>query len=222
MTDDRPPCRLYLITPPRIEDPVAFRDQVAAALDGGDVACLQLRLKQGDGIDEAMTERVADAVMALAQERDVAVVINDSPALALKLGADGVHVGWHDVPVREARQVLGPDAIVGATAKNSYHAAMEAGDAGADYVAFGAFFATSTKTATVSADVQLLADWQAMTELPCVAIGGITPENGGALVSAGADFLAVSSAVWRHGDGPGAAVAAFNALFAEASGTGAG
>jgi len=210
---DRPRARLYLITPPRIDDVPAFRDQLAAALDGGDVACLQLRLKAGETIDVAATERVAAAVMELAQARDVAVVVNDSPALALELGADGVHVGWEDVSVAEARRLLGPDAIVGATAKNSYHAAMEAGEQGADYVAFGAFFPTQTKSATVAADPQLLADWQAMTELPCVAIGGITPGNGRPLVEAGADFLAVSASVWSHPEGPGAAVAAFNALF---------
>ncbi len=216
---DRARARLYLITPPRIEDPAAFREALTAALDGGDVACLQLRLKAGDALDRAATERVAGAVLDMAQARGVAVVINDSPALALELGADGVHVGWEDVPVAEARRLLGPEAIVGATAKNSYHAAMEAGEQGADYVAFGAFHPTATKEGTVVADPALLANWQAMTELPCVAIGGITPANARSLVEAGADFLAVSSAVWAHPEGPGAAVAAFNALFDAVAGS---
>jgi len=210
---DRARCRLYLITPPRIEQPAAFVDQFRAALDGGDVAALQLRLKAGETIDEDATKRVANAVMALAQSRDVAIFINDSPMLAASLGADGVHVGWDDTPISEARRIVGPDVIVGATAKNSYHVAMEAGEAGADYVAFGAYFPTRTKAGTVVAETSLLSDWQAMTELPCVAIGGITPENGRALVEAGADFLAVSGAVWSHPEGPGAAVTAFNRLF---------
>ncbi|MEM0984967.1 MAG: thiamine phosphate synthase [Pseudomonadota bacterium] len=213
---DRHRCRLYLITPPRIDDLAAFRIALTDALDGGDVACLQVRQKQGEQIDEAATRRVTDAVLALAQDREVAVLINDSPELARELGADGVHVGLADSPVKDARAILGDDAIVGATAKNSYHAAMEAGEAGADYVAFGAFFPTLTKAETVPADPQLLTDWQAMTELPCVAIGGITPDNGAGLVAAGADFLAVSHSVWSHPDGPGAAVATFNAVFDEA------
>lgn len=153
--------------------------------------------------------------MAQVQDAGVAVVINDSPALALELGADGVHLGPSDMSVAEARKLLGPDAIVGASAKASYHAAMESGEAGADYVAFGAFYSTSTKPGATPADPQLLANWQAMTELPCVAIGGITVNNARPLVRAGADFLAVSSGVWTADGGPAGAVSAFNALFDE-------
>ncbi len=209
-----PRCRLYLITPPQVADVAAFGRALEAALDGGDVACLQLRLKTGDGVlDPDATRRVADGVMELAQARGVAVVVNDDPALALELGADGVHVGLDDTPVAEARARLGPEAIVGATCKDSRHAAMEAGEAGADYVAFGAFHPTGTKSDTAVAGLDLLSWWQEVAELPCVAIGGITVDAAAALVEAGADFLAVSSGVWQHPEGPGAAVAAFNAVF---------
>jgi len=151
-------------------------------------------------------------VTGLAQEAGIAVLINDSPELARELGADGVHVGWEDVPVKTARNLLGPDAIIGATAKNSYHKAMQAGEDGADYVAFGAFYPTQTKEQTVPAELELLKVWQAAMLLPCVAIGGITVENAEPLVTAGADFIAVSSGVWAHPDGPAEAVKAFNAL----------
>lgn len=209
-------CRLYLITPPQIADVDAFRADLETVLGAGDVACLQIRLKtEDDMIDEAATRRIAKAVISPVQEAGVAVVINDSPALALELGADGVHLGPTDMSVAEARKLLGPDAIVGASAKSSYHAAMEAGEAGADYVAFGAFYPTTTKAGATPASPDLLSNWQAMTELPCVAIGGITVENARPLVAAGADFLAVSSGVWSAEGGPAQAVADFNALFDE-------
>ena len=198
----RPRTRLYLITPPRIEDVDGFAALLETALSAGDVACLQLRLKTEAGeIDEAATREVSAAVL-----------INDSPQLAVELGADGVHVGLDDVPVKTAREIVGKDMIVGATAKNSRHAAMQASEAGADYVAFGAFFATGTKDDTVEASPDLLEIWQESMEVPCVAIGGITVENAEPLVMAGADFLAVSSGVWNHPAGAPAAVAEFNAL----------
>jgi thiamine-phosphate pyrophosphorylase len=205
--------RLYLITPPQIADVNEFAAILETALSAGDVACLQLRLKGADGmIDMQATREVAAAVTEMAQAYGVAVLINDSPELAVELGADGVHVGWEDASVKETRAIVGPDMIIGATAKNSRHVAMSAGEAGADYVAFGAFFPTSTKEDTVEADLELLEIWQESMEIPCVAIGGITVENAGPLVTAGADFLAVSSGVWDHKDGAPAAVAAFNAL----------
>lgn len=208
--------RLYLITPPRIEDSAAFARLLEKTLAAGDVASLQLRLKQADGrIDVDATRAVSRAVTGLAQEAGVAVLINDSVELAQELGADGVHVGWEDTPVKTARQKLGPDAIVGATAKNSYHRAMQAGEDGADYVAFGAFYPTATKTGTVPAETELLTVWQAAMLIPCVAIGGITISNARPLVEAGADFLAVSAGVWDHAEGPDAAVRAFNTLFDE-------
>lgn len=210
----RPRTRLYLITPPQIPDVAAFAKTLGAALAAGDVASLQLRLKGADGmIDMQATREAGEALTALAQEAGVAVLVNDSPELAKELGADGVHLGWDDMPVKTARKLLGPDAIVGATAKNSYHKAMQAGEDGADYVALGAFYPTSTKAQTVPADPELLQIWQAAMVIPCVAIGGITPANAAPLVTAGADFLAVSAAIWNHAEGPAAAVRAFNAVF---------
>ena len=211
----RPRTRLYLITPPRIEDVDGFAALLETALEAGDVACVQIRLKQGEATDEAATREVGAAIIPMLQARGIPALINDSPALAVALGADGVHVGWQDVPVKEAREIVGPEMIVGATAKNSRHTAMRAGEAGADYVAFGAFYPTDTKDKTVPADPDILSIWQETMELPCVAIGGITVENAAPLVTAGADFIAVSSGVWSHPDGAPAAIAAFNALLDE-------
>jgi len=205
--------RLYLITPPRIDDVPEFAAVLEGALEAGDVACLQIRLKDDDGkIDVAATRAVAEAITAMAQAYGAAIIINDSPALAVELGADGVHIGPEDMSIKQAREIVGPDSILGATAKNSRHAAMAAGEQGADYVAFGAFYPTATKAGTVPAELELLEFWQETMELPCVAIGGITVENAAPLVTAGADFLAVSAGVWNHPQGAAAAVAAFNAL----------
>ncbi|MCA8902145.1 MAG: thiamine phosphate synthase [Hyphomonas sp.] len=212
----RPRTRLYLITPPQIADVDDFVATLETALEAGDVACLQIRMKTPDGeIDEAATRTVAAAVTDLSQARGVAILINDSPELAMELGADGVHVGWDDMPVKQVRALVGKDMIIGATAKNSRHVAMQAGEAGADYVAFGAFYPTATKDGTVAASPELLEIWQESMEIPCVAIGGITVENAAPLVTAGADFLAVSAGVWNYPDGAPAAVIAFNRLLDE-------
>ncbi len=210
-------CRLYLITPPEIADIDVFAGQLDAALDGGDVASLQIRLKGKDGIaaSDDHIRAVCARVLRPAQDRGVAVLINDRPDLALELGADGVHVGQSDTPLAEARAKIGADGIVGVTCHDSRHLALEAGEVGADYVAFGAFYPTDTKTTTHRPEPDLLTWWQEMIEIPCVAIGGITVENARPLVMAGADFLAVSSGVWNYAGGPGAAVAAFNAMFDE-------
>lgn len=219
MTEPRR-CRLYLITPPEVSDIPAFARELDAALEGGDVACLQIRLKDraGKPAPDDHIRAVTRAVLKPAQDRGVAVLINDRPDLAKELGADGVHIGQSDAPYAKARSIVGPDAIVGVTCHDSRHLALEAGEAGADYVAFGAFFPTDTKDPIAKADTELLTFWQEMVELPCVAIGGITTENARELVEAGADFLAVSSGVWKHPKGPGSAVAAFNALFDELAG----
>ncbi|MFN4226310.1 MAG: thiamine phosphate synthase [Hyphomonas sp.] len=210
----RPRTRLYLITPPQVPDVGDFAKKLESAIAAGDIASLQLRLKGADGrLDEASTRAVSRAVTGLAQEAGIAVLVNDSPELARELGADGVHLGWQDMAVKAARRLLGPDAIIGATAKNSYHKAMQAGEDGADYVAFGAFYPTRTKDSTVPADPELLEVWQAAMLIPCVAIGGITVANAAPLVCAGADFLAVSAGVWAHEEGPAEAVRAFNAVF---------
>jgi thiamine-phosphate pyrophosphorylase len=180
------------------------------ALEGGDVASLQLRLKDVSD-DEVL--RAGEALMPIAQRAGVAFIVNDRPDLAKKLDADGVHVGQQDASYAQARALLGPDKTVGVTCHASRHLAMEAAEAGADYVAFGAFYPTTTKDAKTHAEPELLTWWQEIMQIPCVAIGGITVENGGLLVEAGADFLAVSSGVWDHPQGPQAAVAAFNKLF---------
>lgn len=209
MTDETP-CRLYLITPPHL-DPDAFADTLAAALDAGDVACLQLRLKD---VDDDTIRRAIERLMPVVQARDVAFIVNDRPDLAAEFAADGVHVGGEDTPYETARATVGSNAIVGVSCYDSRQLAMEAADAGADYVAFGAFFPTTTKVPKSQATVDMLEIWSAMTTVPCVAIGGITVDNCPPLVAAGADFLAVVNGVWNHPDGSPEAVAAFNRVFA--------
>ncbi|MGZ3280226.1 MAG: thiamine phosphate synthase [Caulobacteraceae bacterium] len=210
-----PDCRLYLITPPKIADLPAFLKALDEALSAGEAAALQVRLKD---VDDAEIERVTRAVLPLAHAHDVAVILNDRPDLAARLGCDGVHVGQDDASYAEARRIMGPQAMVGVTCHDSRHLAMEAAEAGADYVAFGAFFPTTTKDAPATCDLETLSIWQETMQTPCVAIGGITPENCGPVVQAGADFLAVSSAVWTHPDGPGAAVKAFLTAIKDAQG----
>jgi thiamine-phosphate pyrophosphorylase len=206
-------CRLYLITPPAL-DPLAFRDTLARALDAGDVAAVQLRLK---GVDDDAIRRAADALRPVAQDRGVAFLMNDRADLAVQTGCDGAHLGRTDGDLRAARKLLGPDRTLGATCHDSRHLAMEAAEAGADYVAFGAFFPTGTKATMHRPDPEILTIWSETTEIPCVAIGGITAENCGVLVRAGADFLAVIGAVWNHPEGPEAGVRALNAAIARAA-----
>lgn len=208
MSDDNR-CRLYLITPPRFE-PRVFAQALERALDGGDVACLQLRLKNATDHDIL---RAAEILMPIAQKRDVAFIVNDRPDIAHMIRADGVHVGQEDASYAEAREIVGKNAIVGVTCHNSRELAFDAGEAGADYVAFGAFFPTQTKEPKTVAEIELLQWWAQTMTVPVVAIGGITVDNAGPLVEAGADFLAVSAGVWNYKDGPTAAVKAFNALF---------
>lgn len=204
---DFPACRLYLITPPAIDDLAAFGRELAHALDAGDVAALQIRLK--DAPDEVI-EAAVDVLTPICHARDVAVILNDRPDLAAKLDCDGVHVGQSDTSYAEARRLVGKDRMVGVTCHDSRHLAMEAAEAGADYVAFGAFYPTTTKEAPTRADPEILSIWQESMEVPCVAIGGITVDNAREIARAGADFLAVSSGVWNHPEGPAVAVAAFN------------
>jgi thiamine-phosphate pyrophosphorylase len=205
-------CRLYLITPPAI-DLAIFPDRLAAALDAGDVAALQLRLK--DTSDDGL-RRAIDVLRPVAQERGVAFLLNDRPDLAQATGCDGAHVGQDDMPLATARQVLGPDLTLGATCHASRDLAIAAGEAGADYVAFGAFFPSGTKQAATRADPEILAWWSELMELPSVAIGGISAENCAELVRAGADFLAVVDAVWGHPEGAAAGVRSMNAAISSA------
>jgi thiamine-phosphate pyrophosphorylase len=206
-----PDCRLYLITPPAIDDLAAFGRALGEALEGGDVGALQLRLKD---VPDELIGASAQALAPMARSRGVPLILNDRPDLAARFGCDGVHIGQDDAPYAEARRLMGRDGIVGVTCHDSRHLAMDAAEAGADYVAFGAFFPTTTKEAKTRADPEILEIWQEVMLIPCVAIGGITPANCRALVAAGADFIAASAAVWRHPEGPAAAVAAFNAEIA--------
>lgn len=201
--------RLYLITPPSFALE-SFAVELAHALDAGDVAAVQLRMKDvGDG----PILRAAEKLIPIVQRAGAAFILNDRPDLAQRVGADGVHIGQDDMPYKEARALLGQDAMIGVTAHNSRHLAMEAADAGADYVAFGSMFPTTTKDPKTRAEPDLIRWWSDIMEVPCVAIGGITVENAQPVIDAGADFLAVSAGVWRHPGGPSQAVRDFNRLF---------
>lgn len=202
-------CRLYLITPPKLEL-AHFTHALEDALAGGDVACVQLRLKDAP---DAEVLRMGAALKGIVQDAGAAFIVNDRPDLAAQLDADGVHVGQGDASYSEARRIVGKDRIVGVTCHNSRDLAYAAAEAGADYVAFGAFYPTDTKAPSYWAEPEILSIWQETMETPCVAIGGITIANAEPLVRAGADFLAVSAGVWTHPEGPRAAVAAFNVLF---------
>lgn len=214
MAAARPPCRLYLITPPQILDLDGFARELESALQAGDVAALQIRLKPAD--DQTILAAAARLV-PIAQARGVAVIMNDRPDLALQAGCDGVHVGQGDAPVAQARRLMGARAIIGATCHDSRHLAMEAAEAGADYVAFGAFYPTTTKQTLHRPDPEILTIWQETMEIPCVAIGGVTVQTAPVLARAGADFVAVSAGVWRYPRGAAAAVAAFDQALSEQS-----
>lgn len=200
-------CQLYLISPLDVGGDYPAR--LEAALSAGPVAAFQFRVKD---IDQHEAARLAEPLQAICAAHDVAFIVNDDVALARRLKADGVHLGQGDGDPKEARRLLGPDTQIGVTCHNSRHLAMEAGEAGADYVAFGAFFPTSTKAVKHHPEPGILTWWQGLFELPCVAIGGITVDNARVLVEAGADFLAVSGGVWAHPEGPAAAVRAFVAI----------
>jgi thiamine-phosphate pyrophosphorylase len=185
-------CQLYLVSPLDVSGDFPVR--LARALDAGPVAAFQFRVK---GIDQHEAARLAEPLLTICRERDVAFIVNDSIALAKRLVADGVHLGQGDGEVREAREVLGREAQIGVTCHASRHLAMDAGVAGADYVAFGSFYPSDTKISEHRPEPELLAWWQSLFEIPCVAIGGVTPENCVPLVEAGADFIAASGAVWN-------------------------
>ena len=200
---------LYLISPESVTTPAEL-DTFAAALEEavatGHVAAFQLRLK---GVSDEWIETAIKRLLPLCQARDVAFVLNDRPDLAVRLDCDGAHISAdEDMPFAEAREILGEDRILGATCRDSRDLAFEAGEAGADYVAFGAFFPSSTKAAKSRVTTEILEWWNEIAVLPSVAIGGINAENCGPIHRAGADYLAVVSAVWNHPDGPAAGVQA--------------
>jgi thiamine-phosphate pyrophosphorylase len=205
--------RLYLITPPQFELEI-FALALEQALGAGAVAAVQLRLKD---CDDAQILRIGERLGPIVQNHGAAFIVNDRPDLAHQLNADGAHIGQSDMPYDEARAILGPKKTLGVTAHNSRHLAIEAAEKGADYVAFGAFFPTATKETKFEAEPGILEWWSQIMEIPCVAIGGITPANALALCEAGADFLAVSSGVWNYPDGPAEAVKAFNRIISKAN-----
>jgi len=205
---ERGPCKLYLISPQEVGG--SFPDRLRAAVEPGIAAAFQLRVK--DTPEEELAG-FAEPLQRICADTGVTFIVNDSMALAKRLGADGVHLGQSDGDIREARAFLGPSAQIGKTCHDSRHLAMEAGEAGADYVAFGAFYPTTTKPSHYRPDPSILSWWSSLFEIPCVAIGGITPANAKPLVDAGADFVAVCQAVWGK-DNPAAAVTAFEKVLA--------
>ena len=201
-------CKLYLISPHEVGG--AFPDRLRAATAAGSVAAFQLRVKN---VDEHELARLAEPLQRICDDNAVAFIVNDSVSLTKRLGADGVHLGQQDGDVRDARAELGQGAQIGVTCHDSRHLAMDAGEAGADYVAFGAFYPTTTKPSDYRPQPSILSWWSSIFEIPCVAIGGITPSNARPLIEAGADFLAVCQAVWSADD-PAVAVAAFDDVLA--------
>ncbi len=214
MTRKTPACQLYLITPPVISDIPAFARELEAALTAGDIAAFQIRLK--DASDYEIIE-ITKTIAPIAQNLGVAVLMNDRVSLVKSLKLDGAHIGQSDMSLKDARKMLGPEAMIGVTCHNSRHLAMEACEGGADYVAFGAFYPTTTKAVEHMAELETLSIWQETMEIPCVAIGGITAENAAEVVAAGADFIAVSGAVWNHPQGAAAGVKALTAALKSAA-----
>jgi thiamine-phosphate pyrophosphorylase len=204
-----PGCQLYLITPPKIDEVPAFLTVLEAALSAAPVACLQIRLKD---LEDSALVQAAKPICELAQRLGTVVILNDRPDLVDQVGADGVHVGQEDMDYLSSRELLGGDAIIGVTCHNSKQLAFEAAGAGADYVAFGAFFETTTKEPKTRAELEILSWWQHAMETPVVAIGGITPDNAKAVIKAGADFIAVSSGVWDWPAGAAASVRSLSSL----------
>ncbi len=216
---DIAPCQIYLITPPQITDMVAFCVDLRAALSAAPVACLQIRLKEvnGDKMPNSAIVQAASAITPICHEFGTLVIINDNPELAKECNADGCHIGQNDMDYFSCRELLGGDAIIGVTCHNSKELAFKAANAGADYVAFGAFFETQTKKAKARAELEILEWWHEAVEIPSVAIGGINPANAAKVIQAGADFIAVSSGVWAHPDGPACAVSQLHQLCLEHS-----
>ena len=207
-------CRLYIITPETF-DLHTFPDALARALDAGDVAAVQLRLKNSD---DDVWKRTIDALRPVSKSRAVPFLLNDRADLVVAAGCDGAHVGQTDMPAREARRLMGPDLTLGVTCKSSFDLAQRAVEEGADYVAFGAFFPSTSKQVTNLADPEILRRWSQRKALPSCAIGGITAANLAPLVQAGANLLAIIGGVWNHAEGPAAGVRAINAAIKSAMG----
>jgi thiamine-phosphate pyrophosphorylase len=200
-------CRLYIITPETF-DLHPFSDSLGRALDAGDVAAVQLRLKNAP---DDVWKRAVDVLRPVCQSRRVEFLLNDRADLVAAAGCDGAHVGQEDMPAREARQLMGPGRTLGVTCKSSHDLADRAVDDGATYVAFGAFYPSTSKQVLNLADPEVLRRWTQRSKVPSCAIGGITAANLAPLVRAGANLLAILGGVWSHPDSPAAAVRAINA-----------
>jgi len=187
---------LYAITDATLAARDGVVEQVRQALAGG-ARVIQYRDK-GQDADRRLRE--ASALAALCREQGVPLIINDDVALAVASGAAGVHLGRDDPAIGPARERLGPEAIIGVSCYDRLELALAAAEAGADYIAFGRFFPSSTKPLAVQARPELLREARRRIPLPLVAIGGITPENGRLLIEAGADLLAVIHAVFGQAD----------------------
>ena len=198
-------CKLYLITPPKI-DLEKFSIELNKVLDIGIVGCFQLRLKNAS---KELIEKSSETLMPICHNNGVPFILNDRADWAKEIGADGVHVGKGDLSVIDARKLMGKDKVIGSSCYNSYHLAMESGEQGADYVAFGSFFPTKTKDNTERANIDLAENWLMSAIVPLVAIGGITPKNCKPLIMSGVDFLAVISSVWNNERSPASAVIDF-------------
>lgn len=195
-------CELYLITPPAF-DPIQFKPILIEALEAGPVAAFQLRLKN---VPDDEIKKAIDILQPVVQDRNIAFILNDRADLAKKFNCDGVHIGIKDGSLEQVRQQIGEDMQLGVSCYDSRDLAMKAGEQGADYIAFGAFYPSPTKDTDIRAPLDLLSWWSGLMELPVVAIGGITPQNCAPLVQAGADFIAVISTVWNHPNGAAAGV----------------
>ena len=205
-------CQIYLLTPPSIPDMKVFLNTLEAALTAAPVACLQIRLKD---LEDSALIQAGKAIVPLCHQYGVDVLMNDRPDLVDAIGADGAHIGQDDMDYYSSRELLGGDAIIGVTCHNAKSLAFKAAEAGADYVAFGAFFETQTKDPKTRADLEILEWWHEAVKIPSVAIGGITVDNAKQVIEAGADFIAVCSGVWDYKDGPPAAVSRLSALCSE-------
>jgi thiamine-phosphate pyrophosphorylase len=206
------PTQIYLLTPPQIPDLEGFASHLAEVCAAVQISSLQIRLKNAL---KPEIKRVFECLAPIARAEDTIVILNDDPILAHELGADGVHLGQSDMTITAARKIVGPDMVIGATAHDSRHLAMQGGEAGADYVAFGAFYPTVTKKTEFVATPELLTWWSDLMEIPCVAIGGITAENAAPLAAAGADFVALSSGIWQAEAGPVEAARALARILVE-------
>jgi len=200
--------KLYLISPANINVD-EFALSLEEVISTGLVACFQLRLKN---IKDEYIIEVSKILKPICHKYDVPFILNDRLDLADKVKADGVHLGEDDGSILDARKLLGPKAIIGASCYNSKHQAMKAAEEGADYVAFGAFFDTKTKDPKTQAKITIIKDWVLISNIPCVAIGGIDASNCQELVDAGADFLAVVGSIWNSNNNPKNAVKKFKSI----------